>query len=326
MQVKAKTNSANLAAVAALLALGGAGPAAASCGSAFCSLHGEWDTQGVWLEPGARFDLRYEYINQDQPRAGRDKKAVGEIRKHHDEVRTLNRNVFANLDYTFSSLWGVTAQLPFVQRDHSHIHNHQGAQLHETWDISALGDARVFGRRRLSAGEESAGAWGVIFGAKLPTGDTEEKNSAGQLAERSLQPGTGTTDLILGGFYHTQLLLFDRSVTGFAQLQAQWPTSEHKGYEPGSQFSIDAGVSHALSPSWTAMLQANVQIKARDKGTEAEPADSGGSFAWLSPGVSYGLGKHTRVHGFVQLPLYQRVNGVQLTADWAAATGVSMSF
>jgi hypothetical protein len=38
------------------------------------------------------------------------------------------------------------------------------------------------------------------------------------------------------------------------------------------------------------------------------------------------LTKTTQIYGFVQLPLYQRVNGVQLTADWSAVVGVSARF
>src|SRR5438270_604567 len=39
--------------------------AAASCGSAFCTINTSWDAHGAWLEPGARLDLRYEYIRHD---------------------------------------------------------------------------------------------------------------------------------------------------------------------------------------------------------------------------------------------------------------------
>ena len=38
----------------------------AGCGSAFCSLNTNWSTQGAWTESGGRFDLRYEFIDQDQ--------------------------------------------------------------------------------------------------------------------------------------------------------------------------------------------------------------------------------------------------------------------
>ena len=53
--------------------------AQASCGSAFCLVNTNWGAQGVWTEPGWRGDLRYEYINQDQPRAGTQDVSVGQI-------------------------------------------------------------------------------------------------------------------------------------------------------------------------------------------------------------------------------------------------------
>jgi hypothetical protein len=38
------------------------------------------------------------------------------------------------------------------------------------------------------------------------------------------------------------------------------------------------------------------------------------------------LTQSLHAYGFVQLPLYQYVNGVQLTADWAVAAGLSWRF
>ena len=35
-------------------------------------------------EPGSTFDLRYEHFNQNQPRSGKDKVAVGQIPHDHD--------------------------------------------------------------------------------------------------------------------------------------------------------------------------------------------------------------------------------------------------
>ena len=124
--------------LAGAVALAGAGnEAQASCGSAFCIVNTSWNVQGAWTEPGARFDLRFEYIDQDQPRAGSDKVAVGQIPQHHDEVRTINRNWLATFDYTFNADWGVSATLPLVDRFHEHIHNLQGQKLVEQWNAAA---------------------------------------------------------------------------------------------------------------------------------------------------------------------------------------------
>jgi hypothetical protein len=74
------------------------------------------------------------------------------------------------------------------------------------------------------------------------------------------------------------------------------------------------------------LLQANALARRRDGGAQAEPADSGGNSLFLSPGASYALTRELQVYGFLQLPLYQYVNGVQLTARRAVAIGISSRF
>src|SRR5882672_10255858 len=178
--------------------------AAASCGSAFCSVNTSWDLQGAWTEPGTRLDFRYEYVNQDQPMSGSRKVGVGEIPKHHDEVYTRNRNYLTAIDTTLGPDWGVNVLVPVVSREHFHIHNHMGAPLEERWDFTALGDVRVLARRKLASFEDAEPSVSVAalqFGLKLPTGKTDVKNGDGDPAERSLQPGSGTTDFLIGASY-----------------------------------------------------------------------------------------------------------------------------
>ena len=298
----------------------------ASCGSAFCIVNTSWNVQGAWTEPGARFDLRFEYIDQDQPRAGSDKVAVGQVPQHHDEVRTINRNWLATFDYTFSGKWGVSATLPLIDRNHEHIHSHMGQQLLETWNFTEPGDMRIVGRRQWQSESREAqhlDFFGVNFGLKLPTGDTKVRNDDGDLAERSLQPGTGTTDLILGAYY-TRML--GSGSSWFADLLAQQPLNSHDNFKPGLQVGFDVGYRYGISDRLTLMIQLNALYKERDKGSEAEPDDSGGKFVFVSPGLSYVIMKNVQVYSFLQLPIYQYVNGVQLTADWAAVAGISARF
>src|SRR5262245_7273453 len=158
----------------------------ASCGSAFCMVNTNWNLQGIAVEPGLRLDLRYEYLNQDQPMAGSSKVAVGQIPRHHDEVKTINRNYVGTLDYTLDDRWGVSATLPVVDRFHVHIHNHRGEQLPEQWDFTKLGDVRVLGRYQWRSEDNAAhklNFYGLNFGLKLPTGDTDVRNADGDRAE-----------------------------------------------------------------------------------------------------------------------------------------------
>ena len=314
--------------LAAPLAFVASAASHASCGSAFCSVNTTWDLHNGFAGPGASLDLRYETITQDQPRSGSDKAGVGQIPRHHDEVFTKNRNWLGTFDYAFGADWGINVSAPLVDREHLHIHNHQGQQLPESWDFSALGDARVLGRYRLASHEahdaSQIGAAGLNFGFKLPTGDFNVRNAAGELAERTLQPGTGTTDALLGAYYVSLLPLKDLS--WFAQAQLQLPLNSRDGYKPGQRFTADAGLRYDLNDQVSLLLQANLLVRGRDSGVNAEPEDSGGRSLFLSPGVSAAVAKDVRVYGFLQLPMYQYVNGVQLTADKAGVIGVSARF
>jgi hypothetical protein len=301
-------------------------PAAASCGAAFCSVNTSWDVQGAWQEPGARFDLRYEYVNQDQPMAGRRRVPFGQLPRHHDEIETRNRNLLASVDYTLDADWSFNAMLPIVHRGHAHIHNHRGAQIHDAWNFTEPGDARVQARRRLGGGLDAASpdAWGVLFGVKLPTGKTDVSNASGALAERTLQPGSGTTDALLGAYYTG--VLARPGWSWFAQPMLQLPLNFDDGFRPGRRVSMDLGVRHEASDRLSLMLQLNALYRARDAGVLAEPADSGGRSLHLSPGASYALSREWQAYGFLQVPLYQYVNGVQITARRALAVGVGTRF
>jgi hypothetical protein len=310
----------------AALALGAAGQAVASCGTAFCMVNTSWNVQGVWTEPGARFDLRFEYIDQDQPRAGSRKVGVGEIRQHHDEVRTVNRNWLASVDYAFSEAWGLSATLPILDRSHAHIHNHGGGQIFDSWNYTKVGDVRLLGRRQWRAESVEAQRFdffGATFGLKLPTGKDDMRNPEGLLAERTLQPGTGTTDLLAGGYFRRMLA---SGSSWFADALVQAPLNEKDQFRPGRRTSLDVGYRMEVGDKLGLMLQFNALHRARDRGAEAEPANSGGRFLFLSPGLSYTLTEKLQLYSFLQLPLYQYVNGVQLTADWAVVAGISTRF
>jgi hypothetical protein len=253
---------------------------------------------------------------------------VGEIRRHHDEVLTLNRNLLASLDYTLNQDWGVNPLVPMVDRYHEHIHNHGGGQIPESWDFTELGDVRVMARRRLSTTENAAASsvstTGVNFGLKLPTGKTDVKNDEGELAERSLQPGSGTTDAVFGAYYSQHRPL--ASLSWFAQALAQVPLNTHDEYRPGRRLNLDAGVRYDAGDRLGLLLQLNTLLKGRDHGAEAEPEDTGGTFVFVSPGISYAFTSSVQAYGFVQVPVYQRVNGVQLVPDFAVAVGLNFRF
>ena len=296
----------------------------ASCGGAFCTLNTDAGVQGTFTKPGVRLDVRAEFIDMNQLRHGASKvKPAGEV-DGHDETRTLNRNLLATLDWNINQDWGVTLQVPFVNRMHNHVFNKDdslgGVDLEvESWNFSGIGDVQALARYNFYTGVNSNA--GVRFGLKLPTGSIHKSN-AEEKAERTLQPGSGSVDTILGAYYNNHQGAFGWFVQGMWQQTVR----ERDNFTSGAKLGLDAGLSYAATPDLSLMLQTNIQHKSKDSGANAEPKDSGGYSVSLSPGLAYKITPGVQVYGFVQKPIYQYVKGAQLTSDWSAAAGLSVQF
>ncbi|MGD2063879.1 MAG: hypothetical protein PVF51_09910 [Nitrospirota bacterium] len=308
----------------ALALLGAAADAGASCGSAVCSINTDWQALGLGVQRGWRLKVQYEFIDQDRLREGSDDVSHAEPDAEHEEVRTVNRNWLATADYGIDGHWGINLTAPFLNRDHEHIHDPFDEAERETWHFSDLGDLRLQGRYQVRGGAEGQLLTWATFGVKLPTGRFHVANDEGEEAERTLQPGTGTTDLLVGGY--VQLRLPPNWGSVFGGVSFQTPLNERNGFRPGTQYQANGGWNYPVTRHLGAILQADLTYRTRDRGPDAEPDDSGLTTLSVSPGVSLSVGRATRLYTFVQLPAYRHVNGVQLTYHAAWVAGVSVSF
>ncbi len=305
--------------------LAAAGAAQGSCGSAFCVLNTNWSTQGVASEPGAfRLDERFEFVDQKHLQSGTKRISQADDTADTTELRTINRNLLTTLDYTVTKNWAVSVSVPAVSRSHSHIADPTGAATFEKWDFTKVGDTRALGMYRFDNEKNPVVSQGLIFGLKLPTGSYRVSNADGAVAERALQPGTGSTDAVLGSYYSAPGIHQDSS--WFVQALYQQAVSTKEQYKPGNQFQLNVGYRHPLGHDWQALLQVNSLIKGKDSGANAEPDLSGSKSVFLSPGLIYSLTHDLQLYSFVQLPIYRLYNGIQLSVDWAFVAGATMRF
>ena len=87
-----------------------ASAANASCGSAFCSVNTNWDTQGLSANEGLRVDLRYSYAKANQLRAGSSRispEAPSGSDAEIENKRTVNQLLNIDADYTINSSWNL---------------------------------------------------------------------------------------------------------------------------------------------------------------------------------------------------------------------------
>ena len=168
------------------------------------------------------------------------------------------------------------------------------------------------------------GFFGANLGLKRPAGDTGMRDAARARAERTLQPGAGRTDAIAGGYYAARLGSHPGS--WFVQALYQAPLDASEDYRPGRRVTVDVGYRYEYGARTGLVLQANVLYRGRDSGAQAEPADTGGQAVYLSPGLSYSLARSVQMYGLVQKPVYQYVNGVQLTPRYAGVVGLTLRY
>lgn len=309
----------------ALLLGGVAGMAHASCGQAFCVVNTNWAMQGVPSEPGSsRLDLRYEAINQN--RLWRGTRGVSAADDDSDalEKRTNNRNLIATYDYTASNAWGFSFVVPVQQRLHEHVADPAGDATYEKWNFTRLGDVKALANYSVTNDDDPLNRYGVQFGVKLPTGSHTVSNGDSRRAERALQPGSGSTDLIVGGYYTHRGLT--PGAAWFGQVSYQQAALTQDAFRPGSQTAVTLGYNQPVTGDLSATLQINALRKDHDRGANAEPALSGGKYAFVSPGLSYAAAKTVQLYGYVQLPVYRNVNGIQLVASRAFVGGMSFQF
>jgi len=303
--------------------------ACASCG---CTLSSD-AAMGYSAIPGWRLSLEYDYINQDQLRSGTA--SISTVPAGNElEHETLNRYVTTGLSYSPNSNWNVTVLVPYVIRTHSTYGTYDPNQpLPELSSSrsSSLGDMKVIGSYQ---GLLPTHNFGIQLGVKLPTGkygtaiDFYGGPAAGTPLDASLQPGTGSTDVIAGAYYYRAI---SQSFDFFANAQFQSAVRHHmdqpgNDYRPGNSTTASFGLRYEDNPQWVPQLQVNLLHKSEDQGALADIQNSAGNVIYLSPGVTVRASGHLQAFAFMQFPVYSNLYGYQLFPRYTASVGVSYVF
>ena len=260
--------------------------------------------------------LEYDFMDQTQNWSGDSRSPAAA----NDDKRIISDFIKLGGQYMINQDWTVMADLPVTDRTFRTVDDDLGdvGTFHDT----ALGDVRLMADYTGLSKDMSTG---ILFGVKLPTGDF---SAAG--FDRDTAIGSGSTDVLIGA-YHLGSLTKDGIWTYFAQGVAQIPVAVAGGYRPGQEFDAASGVYYnGLSVGGdrfkiAPVLQVVVSARAPDVGILADRPNSGYQRVLLSPGVQVNTGQW-RVYGDVELPVFQHVNGQQLTAPVLMKIAFSRSF
>lgn len=311
--------------------------ACASCG---CTLSSDWESQGFTVHPGLKGDIRYDYLNQNQLRhdTGRVSAATashmvtGAGDPQEVEKYTRNNYLTLGLDYTINASLGIAVQIPYINRDHTTLgvnsNGNDPADGAYNTKISELGDVKVIGRYQGFTPQHNIG---ILLGFKLPSGRYTKTSTSIDPAnpedvvsvDRGLQPGTGTTDAILGAYYFDSL---NKNWDYFAQITVQSALNSKDDYRPGTGYNFSVGMRYMGLTEAIPQIQLNTRYVEHDAGVNADQTSTGGTLMYLSPGLVVPVTKQASVYGFLQLPVYQNLRGVQLTPRYTVSVGAHFAF
>jgi len=227
--------------------------------------------------------------------------------------------VTLGMQYMFNRSWGVQAELPYDFRyfkgtdDSGNIASHSWSQL---------GDLQIKGIYTGFSPDMSAG---VTLGLKLPTGDYQVDPD---LVDRDTQIGTGSTDILLGGFYRGNLSSYGKW-NWFAQLQLDLPVLSQDHYTPGLELDTAAGVDYRGFSIGNVRISPLAQVifseRTSDSGANSSPDDTGYQRIMLSPGIEFHV-HPVKIYADAEFPVFQHFNGHQLASPFMIKVSVSYMF
>ena len=257
--------------------------------------------------------MQASYLDQDTNWSG----SSSAPKANNDDKHIRSEFYDVGIQDMFNRDWGVMLELPYTQRHFATLDD-DSTNVND-FNHGSIGDIRISG---MYTGFSEDMSTGVTFGLKLATGDWRYTGF-----DRDTSIGTGTTDLLLGGYH--QMYFGQSNWSGYLQTQLDQPLNSRAGYRPGTELDSAFGV---YPTGWnvgngmrlTPIMQALVSLRARDSGAASDAPNSGYQRLLLAPALELRI-HHVRLYADVEKPVFQHVNGNQLVPQWQGKLTASLS-
>ncbi|HSB35189.1 MAG TPA: transporter [Nitrospirota bacterium] len=293
--------------------------------------------------------LNYSFTRMDQIKEGGRTRSLDEARSYKKPDGTSYTTLPLSMDmmrYTLTAGYGFTPKfkafvsIPYV-RNTMDMTASNGALLGWTDmtmpPVSGLGDVTVMGLYRVYTDREirPANAVTIGLGVKTPTGSSTKRTESGKFVHAHMQPGTGSWDPLFS--------IIDTKMMGSFLIQAdatyQLATRNKEGYKFGDslaatftgkyavvrEFNVLAGLTY-LHVNKASDRNGKYYDPVTNSSLMDDPANTGGDSLWGSVGVQILSFRNGIIDVKAQLPLWERVNGIQLVSSFLISAGISYSF
>jgi hypothetical protein len=274
---------------------------ACACG---CGVFDVGTAAMILTHPGGMVYVEDDFQDQNQNWVGSH--AAPAANNTDKEIATHFGGV--GLDYSFSRDWGMSVKIPYWARTFTTDIGAPGPADVVSFKHNALGDVRLLGTY---TGISSDMTTGLSAGLKLATGDWTYANF-----DRDTSIGTGTTDLLLGG-YHLGTVAGNEHLKWFVEGLFQRAFNSREGYRPGNETDAGVGLFYDGIQLGTVALTPLIQVlgsnRLHDSGVNADPPNSGYHRALLSPGLEADFG-NWKIYGDAEFRVYHYANAAPSVA------------
>jgi hypothetical protein len=271
-------------------------PAAAqACSQCLCGLPFPADALGGATPQQLRFGLEDRYLSKSN--ALED--APGLEIEHEHRVAGF-------------ALWRASDRLALLGRLPYNMKEIRAAAVGEAatrQTENGLGDAEAMALVGLMRGEGMhPSTLAAVLGVVAPTGANDRRGADGERLDQHLQPGTGAWS----GSAGLNANLVVRAGTIGASLLGRWNANNRFGYHYGNALLYDLGVTSRERHGLSLVAQLNGRTADGDRLEDGSIGEhTGGTVVYASPGVRWNTEVGVTVEAGLQIPVYERLRGVQ---------------
>jgi len=277
--------------------------------------------------------MNFEYADSDQLSESQllELRAADHEASLHsiESIRTLN----LELSYGLTADLTIGLHIPYVVRDNIiEAGHHEEEELElamapralvlqplaeqhldgiEALGKSAgLGDISVYGLWRIYQNRDNDTNIGLLGGVRVPTGADDKVADTGERFEAEFQPGSGSWDPFAGAAWGRRVGPFDLAASTLYTLA----TEGSQDTDLGDQWTYNAAAGYQLGSvdgtDWSLVLELNGGWRDREEVAGLTDANSGGSWLFISPGVSIS-GPRWSVYASFGYPIDDELHGDQ---------------
>ncbi len=279
-------------------------------------------TSAATLQKGRlALTLQASYVNMDD---FSDSELRGYAEQGND-VHTFDYlySVSAVAAYGFTDDLTLSLRIPYNSINNiREAHSDEPDEIHQHGDSRGIGDMSVLAHYRFlkmpSRQLESA----VIFGIKVPTGKTDDKDIHGERFETEHQPGSGSWDPIIGVAVTKRF----EKISLDAALRYTLVTEGSQDTDLGDLMNYDLSVSYHVQGKLPLdlVLEANGEWKQKQKIDGSKDENSGAHVLYLSPGMRVRLNNALSAFISIGIPVIQDMNGIQSETNFRTLFGISV--